>query len=605
MSLDKNGFIYRNSDEIFFNEEEINEEGYEKLFQITKNQNSEYILNFNKVEYDDTENISSLNNAWFLLKPQKMENNISKYKINEGDIIKIGRITIRITAIKNDKDNNDYYLNQKKNGNNISNNSINIINSNNNSRIINEIIDITNIKKNNNINNKNNKNLDSLRTGTNQTMIPTTKTSYKKILKEDKINIENKYEVNIINENENSEIKSLNNSENNNNEINNNNDINKRKYSKNKICRICYMEEDDLDSNPLLNPCICAGSMKYIHYNCLRHWIINKCYSKIETNNNNCSIFKIRPVECELCKTKFPDIITKNGNKYNISEFKPEYDNYLIFESLTLDKNKNKYNYIVALNENENKICIGRDKESNILFSDISVSRTHCILNIENNNIYINDNDSTFGTLILLQTSSINLSENLPLYIQIGRSFLKIVLKKNQFSFLCCNTSEKPNNKYYFTQNEKKIFYRKKITLLNLDDINNNENYNCLNENKNDKNESNINIKKIIIKKNDEKNNSQISKKDNMNNYLSNYYENTEKMNGIKDSSVNSRTLRKIRFNDGLIQQKKNQKENSIDINRDKNSINEEIKSDDLAHNNINDNSRSNQSKSIYIDEEI
>ena len=588
-----------------FNEEEINEEGYEKLFQITKNQNSEYILNFNKVEYDDTENISSLNNAWFLLKPQKMDNNISKYKINEGDIIKIGRITIRINEIKNNKDNNDYYLNQKKSGNNISNNSINIINSNNNSRIINEIIDITNIKKNNINSNNKNKNLDSLRTGTNQTMVPTTKTSYKKIIKEDKINLENRYEVNIINENENSEIKSENNSEKNNNNDESNNKINKRKYSKNKICRICYMEEDDSESNPLLNPCICAGSMKYIHYNCLRHWIINKCYSKIETNNNDCSIYKIRPVECELCKTKFPDIITKNGNKYNISEFKPEYENYLIFESLTLDKNKNKYNYIVSLNENENKICIGRDKESNILFSDISVSRTHCMLNIENNNIYINDNDSTFGTLILLQSSSINLSENLPLYIQIGRSFLKIVPKKKQFNFLCCNTSEKPNNKYYFAQNEKQIFYRKKSTLLNLDDINNKENDNLLNKNNN---ESNINIKKIIIKKNDDNNDSQSSKKDNMHNYLSNYYENTENMNGIKDSSHNnSRTLRKIRFNDDLIHQEKNQKEKIIDINRDKNIINKEKEIKNDIDNNINDNSRSSrsdQSKSIYINED-
>ena len=68
--------------EIFFNENEINEDDYEKLFQITKNENSEYVLNFNKVEYDETDNISSKNHAWFLLRPQKMENKINKYKIN-------------------------------------------------------------------------------------------------------------------------------------------------------------------------------------------------------------------------------------------------------------------------------------------------------------------------------------------------------------------------------------------------------------------------------------------------------------------------------------------------------------------------------------------
>ena len=39
----------------------------------------------------------------------------------------------------------------------------------------------------------------------------------------------------------------------------------------NKACRICYMEEEEID-NPLVQPCICSGSMKYIHLNCLKKW---------------------------------------------------------------------------------------------------------------------------------------------------------------------------------------------------------------------------------------------------------------------------------------------------------------------------------------------
>ena len=80
LNLEKNGFIYRHFNRIIFSENEINEENYEKLFQILKNENSEYVLNFNKVEYDETDNISSINHAWFLLRPQKMENKISKYR---------------------------------------------------------------------------------------------------------------------------------------------------------------------------------------------------------------------------------------------------------------------------------------------------------------------------------------------------------------------------------------------------------------------------------------------------------------------------------------------------------------------------------------------
>jgi len=40
--------------------------------------------------------------------------------------------------------------------------------------------------------------------------------------------------------------------------INNNSDISQ------KICRICYQEEED-DKNPLIQPCLCSGSLKEIY----------------------------------------------------------------------------------------------------------------------------------------------------------------------------------------------------------------------------------------------------------------------------------------------------------------------------------------------------
>ena len=584
LNVEKCGIIYRHINEIIFSETELNEKNYEKLFEIKKNENSEFYLNFNKIEYDDTENISSLNNAWILLKPQKMENNTFKYNIKEGDILKIGRITIRITEIKNKKENNDYYLN----GKDISNNSINIINSNDNSRVINEIVEISNIKKNF----KEKKQLNSVSTGANQT-VASTKQSVKNIIKEGKVILESKNDINIVNEND-----SLDSKENLKRE-----DLNfsKRKLSKNKICRICYMEEDDSEENPLLNPCICSGSMKYIHFNCLRQWINSKCYSKIENTNIDCSIYKIKPLECELCKSKFPDLIVKNENTFNISEFKPEYDNYLIFESLTLDKNKNKYIYIVALNDNN--ILIGRDKASNILFSDISVSRIHCKLINEKNNIYICDNDSTFGTLVLIQSNSLNLEGDLPLYIQIGRTFFKILPMKKKSKFLCCNVSEKPYNNFYFEQNKNKVFYIKKITKLNL---NNNKNNECqkIEENKND---SYINIKKIVIKKSEGKENNSIicGKKDKMFD-LGNYNENNDKENNIKNKTFNNISLKKINFNNDHLIEQENLK-NNIEINKKNENISEnEIKNENLiekTNNDINDINNSNNSQSIYLDD--
>ncbi|XP_065163002.1 E3 ubiquitin-protein ligase MARCHF8 [Atheta coriaria] len=52
------------------------------------------------------------------------------------------------------------------------------------------------------------------------------------------------------------------------------------------ICRICHCEADV--GNPLLSPCYCAGSLKYVHQSCLQQWI-----AASDTRS------------CELCKFQF------------------------------------------------------------------------------------------------------------------------------------------------------------------------------------------------------------------------------------------------------------------------------------------------------------
>ena len=73
----------------------------------------------NEIKKDENGNICSLNSAWFLLKLSKMDINLDKYKIHQGEIIKIGRIVTRIREIKFDKnkknDNNNNKNNNSKN----------------------------------------------------------------------------------------------------------------------------------------------------------------------------------------------------------------------------------------------------------------------------------------------------------------------------------------------------------------------------------------------------------------------------------------------------------------------------------------------------------
>ena len=343
-----------------------------------------------------------------------MQDKIVKYKINQGDIIKFGRITIRIKEINKNKN-----LNLNK--------SIDFSQKNNKVDSLNDKINLEeNLSNNENDNLKKNPLTFSTEIKKKKVLTLSNNNSQKKLMNEPE-------QINVFQSTQ--------------------------KYFRNKlpkICRICYVEEDPIENldNPLIQPCKCTGSLKYIHLNCLKQWLNTKSCIKVE-KNDKFSMFIVKEVECELCKTVFPDYVRHKDKLYEILDFKSEFENYLTIESLTIDKNGNRCIYVIDLDNNE-KIKIGRGHGAEITLSDISVSRIHSILTIENKNIYIEDNNSKFGTLILVQSPSLKLIENLPLYIQIGRTFMDCRLKKISSNlFSCCEINEKPNENYYFDQNEK------------------------------------------------------------------------------------------------------------------------------------------------------
>ena len=67
-------------------------------------------------------------------------------------------------------------------------------------------------------------------------------------------------------------------------------------------CRICLSDcyEDD---DPLITPCKCLGSLKYIHLRCLKEWLNSKVTMKFTESYTYISWDKL---ECELCKSPFP-----------------------------------------------------------------------------------------------------------------------------------------------------------------------------------------------------------------------------------------------------------------------------------------------------------
>ena len=434
LNLRKSEYVYREYNDIYSKSELIsNDEDIEKLMRIDVYQsqmNSFFEFERNKYGKDETDNIITPNSAWFLLRPSMIDDRMNKYKLSQGEVIKIGRITMRIRDI----------IFEGKNTYNM-----------NDSSLLNEsIVSKSNVNE-----------LQTLKTegGTLSLKYHTRNKSKKfrnklktldnfETIEGDKGNIK----VNVIRKKD----------------LKKNINLYTKIEKKNKVCRICYMPEEDEDNNPLVQPCICDGSCKYIHLQCLSQWIHTHSCEKLETNNK-CSIYLIKPVECELCKTKFPDYIKFKNKYFPLINFTNDYKSYLTLESLTLDKYHNKFIYVVSL-EKDRKIPLGKNQNCEIILSDRSIESVHCFMIVKNKQIYLEDNDSKFGTLVLVQANRIKLYQDVPLYLQIGRSFLELVVKKEFKLFDCCVSDEKNNIYSYYEQNEKYLKKDVSLTVKNEDE---------------------------------------------------------------------------------------------------------------------------------------
>ena len=216
----ENATIYRDNNIIKATTEQV-EEDKEILFKIRKsiidNKDIKFEFINNQCRLDENKNLNK-NCSWFLIKPSKIGAKMNKYKLVSGDIIKIGRISLRIRDIhfsQNSSNNKD----KKEIFTNVENADFNLK-------------DLNTLRTEANINNNSSRNHQ------------TKQLNYFSHLKSKGIK-QISLTKNLLNKIE----------------------------KKNKICRICYIEEDDPENNPLLQPCSCSGSLKYIHLTCLKLWL--------------------------------------------------------------------------------------------------------------------------------------------------------------------------------------------------------------------------------------------------------------------------------------------------------------------------------------------
>ena len=414
--------------------------------------------------------------------------------------------------------------------------------------------------------------------------------------------------------------------------------VNKKK----KICRICYLEEENKITNPLIKPCKCSGSMKYIHYECLLHWLRTKLIMNKRSviDNGFFDIYKLDLIECELCKNHLLNYIKHNNRIYSLIDYQKldkqmekllskkekaklkNQNNYIIFDDVLPGRNGFLCRYLVKFNQ-DNTLKIGRGLDNQLILNDISVSRNHCLIKIDPSyNLILEDCNSKFGSLVLIQAEEIEILRGKVLTVQSGTNYFNFKLElPKKFFFSCCNTEEIDEKEDYEKINSKWIKFDKNNEILNesisgaesadeknenKNNVNNNEEKNNLNylSNKNksenkeetieiDKkdNEDIIDIIKINVEKREE-NNTNLT--NNMNNMDSAVNVSTLKVNNAINISQMENVMNEIvEENKSEIEQSSSKKEenslksfNKID-NKD-NSIKENL--------NINEDNKNNES---------
>ena len=283
-------------------------------------------------------------------------------------------------------------------------------------------------------------------------------------LKFDKIVFEhNKKE--IINKIESSSLSDKNISNNNNNSKNiiYNTEPNEMHY-----CRICYQKEIN-KNDPLICPCKCYGSMKFVHLSCLK----NNINLKIHKKHDKCyDMYLFQNYNCEICLSTFPKYLIIKNKKVNLLELDTSnYKNYALCDLIQYD-DKNDYifhiGYLILKLENNMIIKIGRKKDNNVVFNDLSISGYHCELTCKDNNIYLKDLGSKYGTMKYIQNEyEININDNINLIS--SKYKFEINLMKNEsllgfdifcyiqnfFDFKCCSSSNKDKGDYDVLVNSK------------------------------------------------------------------------------------------------------------------------------------------------------
>ena len=171
-------------------------------------------------------------------------------------------------------------------------------------------------------------------------------------------------------------------------------------------CYICY--EEGHQGDPLINPCQCAGSVKYVHLNCLQRWIQPEGSSAVNTH-------------CPVCKVRYPE-------KTQAMMVRPPA---ILLESWS-NHRALKLRHWVSFAQH-GTASLGRFADHNdVVIPDHSVSGEHAKVTHSNDEFWLHDLESSNGTFIRL-CSPLRLQFGESLHLKMGKSLLQLQAKRSRW----------------------------------------------------------------------------------------------------------------------------------------------------------------------------
>ncbi|KAL8455926.1 hypothetical protein Emag_000169 [Eimeria magna] len=169
-------------------------------------------------------------------------------------------------------------------------------------------------------------------------------------------------------------------------------------------CRICLLEGNQED-DPLISPCDCKGSIRFVHLECLRHWI----NGRLNFHEQQHKPIFVRQLLCELCKIPYPTAISYNNERMQVVTVPKTEPPFLVLENMVGSHQKGVH---------------GRGHESDVRIPDVSISRYHATIRFVDGNFQLEDHNSKFGTLVSLR-KAFSVGESVAA-LQVGRSVVKL-----------------------------------------------------------------------------------------------------------------------------------------------------------------------------------